>query len=203
MVEPYRRRSALAHFGLAARAGGGGQDRAEIILGEDAHRSLLNIRGDAADSPWCAAVASVINAEPPTRANTVREAGDRRILWLGPNEWLIVAPDGEASALVTALRQGFSGRHASVVDVSETRTIVTLAGPRSRELLARGISLDLHPRVFPTGQCAETGMSRCNVLLHLVDERPSFDLYVLKSFADYLWRWIELAGADFRIAVAV
>jgi sarcosine oxidase gamma subunit len=35
-----------------------------------------------------------------------------------------------------------------------------------------------------------------------VDNRPTFDIYVPKSFADYLWRWMELAGQDFKIAVA-
>jgi sarcosine oxidase subunit gamma len=202
MVETYRRRSALAHFGLSARAAQTRHEGADIVMGEKAHRSLVDIRGEIADSSFRDAVARIVGAEPPRIANTAVDAGARRIMWMGPNEWLIVAPNGEAGSLVSQLRREFGANHASAVDVSESRTVITLAGPKAREFLARGVTLDLHPRAFKVGQCAQTGMSRCNILLHLIDDRPSFDIYVLKSFADYLWQWSERAAAQFRIAVA-
>jgi sarcosine oxidase subunit gamma len=65
----------------------------------------------------------------------------------------------------------------------------------------RGVSLDLHPREFHVGQCAQTGVSRANALLHLVDDAPTFELYVLKSFSDYLWRWLEIVARDFNLAI--
>ncbi len=65
----------------------------------------------------------------------------------------------------------------------------------------RGVSLDLHPRAFRVGQCAQTGLSRANVLLHLTDDAPTFEVYVLKSFSDYLWRWLEKVAVDFNLAV--
>ncbi len=65
----------------------------------------------------------------------------------------------------------------------------------------RGVSLDLHPREFRVGQCAQTGLSRANVLLHLIDDVPTFEIYVLKSFSDYLWRWLEKVAQDFNLAV--
>jgi sarcosine oxidase subunit gamma len=51
------------------------------------------------------------------------------------------------------------------------------------------------------GQCAQTGVSRANALLHLVDDAPTFELYVLKSFSDYLWRWLEIVARDFNLAI--
>ena len=203
MVETYRRRSALAHFGLAARAAAAGGGDVDVMLSEIAHRSLINLRGDIGDPAFRENVARVVGAEPPGVPNIAIEARARHILWLGPNEWLIVAPDGEAATLIAGLREGMGGIHASVVDVSESRTVINVMGPGARDFLARGVSLDLHARVFKQGDCAQTGMPRCNVLIHLVDDRPSFDINVLKSFADYLWRWMELVGVDFRIAVAV
>ncbi|HWT96564.1 MAG TPA: hypothetical protein VN229_03085, partial [Terriglobales bacterium] len=65
---------------------------------------------------------------------------------------------------------------------------------------ARGISLDLHPRVFGPGQCAQTGMAKANILLHQLDDKPSYDIYVLKSFSDYLFRWSEQIAKDFGLA---
>jgi sarcosine oxidase subunit gamma len=67
--------------------------------------------------------------------------------------------------------------------------------------MAKGTGLDLHPRAFKAGQCAQTAMAQANMTLDQTDDAPSYDLYILDSFADYLWSWIELAGADLDIAV--
>ncbi|HVY98012.1 MAG TPA: sarcosine oxidase subunit gamma family protein [Dongiaceae bacterium] len=200
MVETYQRRSALAHFGLKALAGQDQPD-AGVTVGEIAHRAIINIRGDAGDPAFGAAVKTATGADLPFAANTVSAADDLRILWLGPDEWWVVAPDAKRTELIDRLRRAFSGQHTAVTDVSESRTVITMAGPAAREVLARGVSLDLHPRAFGPGQCAQTGMSKANVLLHQTDNRPSYEIYVLKSFSDYLWRWIGLVAEDFGLAV--
>ena len=200
MVETYQRRSALSHFGLAARAGQGGHATAGVVLGEAAHRTIINIRGDSSDAAFTTAVKTITGVDLPVKANTVNEAGDTSILWLGPNEWWVVSLPDRADALVMGLRQAFQGQHTAVIDVSESRTVITISGPRARDVLARGISLDLHPRVFGPGQCAQTSLSKANVLLHQTDDKPSYDIYVLKSFSDYLFRWTELIAQDFGAA---
>jgi len=201
MVETYQRRSALAHLGLVARAASSKRDGAGIVLSEVPHRAIVNIRGTASDPAFTAAVQNATGVALPNSANTVSTAGGRQILWLGPNEWWATGPDGEADALLEALRAAFVGQHATACDVSESRAIIALKGPKAREVLMRGVSLDLHPREFRVGQCAQTGVSRANALIHLVDDTPTFEVYVLKSFSDYLWRWLEIVSRDFNLAI--
>ncbi len=201
MVETYQRRTALAHLGLVGRAATAGKAASGVTMSEVGHRAIINIRGTASDPAFTAAVQAATGIDLPVKANTVASNGDRQILWLGPNEWWVTAKDGEAEALLEALRTAFGGQHATACDVSESRAILALRGRHAREVLARGISLDLHPRVFTAGQCAQTGLSRCNVLLHLVDDSPRFEIYVLKSFSDYLWRWLEQVAGDFDLGV--
>lgn len=201
MVETYQRRSPLAHLGLVARAASSRKDGAGIVMSEVPHRTIVNIRGTASDPAFAAAVQTATGLSLPSAANTVSTAGPWQILWLGPNEWWITGPDGEAESLVEALRANFAGQHATACDVSESRAIIALKGARAREVLMRGVSLDLHPREFRVGQCAQTGVSRANALIHLVNDAPTFELYVLKSFSDYLWRWLEQVSKDFDLAV--
>jgi sarcosine oxidase subunit gamma len=201
MVETYQRRSALAHMGLVGRAAAGSRLGAGVSMCEAAHRTIVNIRGTAADPAFASAVRTAAGVALPSAANTVASAGGRQILWLGPNEWWVTGPDGEADALVERLREAFVGQHAAACDVSESRAILALKGGRARDVLMRGVSLDLHPRAFRVGQCAQTGLSRANALLHLVDDAPTYEIYVLKSFSDYLWRWLEKVAADFNLAV--
>jgi sarcosine oxidase subunit gamma len=200
MVETYQRRSALAHFSLNALANQK-RDGAGVTLGESAHRAIINIRGDANDGAFTSAVKNATGCDLPLVANTVAAAGDVRILWLGPNEWWVVGTDARRSGLIDGLRQAFTGQHTNVTDVSESRTVITLSGPAARDVLARGMSNDLHPRAFGPGQCAQTSLSRTNVLLHQLDNTPSYEIYVLKSFSDYLWRWIGLIAEDFGMSV--
>jgi sarcosine oxidase subunit gamma len=199
MVEAYQRRSALAHFGLNALAA---QNKGEagVTVGEIAHRAVINIRGDAGDLVFSSAVKAATGVDLPV-ANTVGMGDDIRILWLGPDEWWVVSSDAKRAELVERLRQSFAGQHTAVIDVSESRTVITLAGPAARDVLARGISLDLHPRAFGPGQCAQTGMAKANIVLRQIDNQPTYEIYILKSFADYLWRWIGLVAADFGLAI--
>ena len=201
MVETYQRRSALAHLGLVARAAAGGKPGAGITMSEVAYRTIVNIRGTASNPAFASAVEAATGVALPAAANIVSTGGSRQILWLGPNEWWVTGVDGEADMLVETLREKFVGQHATACDVSESRAVIRLKGSKAREVLMRGVSLDLHPRAFRVGQCAQTGVSRTNALLHLVDDAPTFEVYVLKSFSDYLWRWLETVARDFDLAI--
>jgi sarcosine oxidase subunit gamma len=204
MVEPYLRRSPLAHLGLRARAASqtGVLQEAEIVLAERPHRCQINLRGNVVDPAFVDAVRQATGLALPQAPNSVARAGELRALWLGPNEWLVIGPAGRETDLSRSLRTSLTGQHAAVTDVSEARSCILVAGPKARELLARGISLDLHPRVFGPGRCAQTGLAGANIFLEQIDDRPGFEISVLNSFTDHLWRWLERAGEDYRIAVA-
>ena len=72
----------------------------------------------------------------------------------------------------------------------------------TQEALQKGTPLDLHPKVFRTGSCAQTGLSKANVILHRLSDEPRFEIYVTISFADYLWNWLERACDEYGMAVA-
>jgi len=201
MVEPYLRRSPLAHLGLAARAAAA-RAGAGIVLGERAHRCQIDLRGDAADPALAQAVAEAAGLTLPIEPNTVAEAGALAALWLGPDEWLIVGPPGREAELAPRLRGALGRVHAAVTDVSEARTTIAVAGPRARDLLAKGTPLDLHPRVFGPRACAQTGLAKVNVILRRTDDRPTFEIYLPKSFADHVWTWLEAAAEEYGVAVA-
>lgn len=206
MVEVYLRQTPLTHLGLPARAAAAPAN-AGVILGESPHRQQINLRGAIHDPAFTSAVRQATGLELPSPANTVTTTGDLAALWLGPDEWLIVGPREDATAgrepaLVGTLRAALAGQHAAVTDVSEARTIITLRGPRARDLLAKGTPIDLHPRVFGPSSCAQTALAAANVILRQLDDRPAYEIHVLKSFADYLWTWLERASQEYGMAVA-
>ncbi|HSS66301.1 MAG TPA: sarcosine oxidase subunit gamma family protein [Gammaproteobacteria bacterium] len=201
MTERYLKQSTLAHLELEARARVA-PAAAGVRMGEARFRGQIALRGDAGSETFVDAVKEVFGVDVPVKPNTASMPdGARYLLWLGPDEWLAVVPDGTEEEIVTAFKQRMEGEHFAVTDVSGSRTVISLSGDCARELLMKGTSLDLHPNVFGPDQCAQASMARCHMLLHQTSDAPAYDIYVHRSFADYLWRWLEDAAREYGVVV--
>ncbi len=150
----------------------------------------VNVRGRDAAPVLIEAVAAALGGAPPLEPNTTTDAGGRTILWLGPGEWRVVGPPGDEAALLAALTRTVPRRLSAVVDVSDSYTMIRLDGAAARDTLARGCPLDLHPRAFGAGRCAQSLLAGIDILLHQRDAAPTFDLHVRWSLADHLWGWL-------------
>ena len=195
-----RQESPLVQFLTTGRIGDRPTD-AGVELRERAFMGHLNLRGDTADQAFLEAVQGALELGLPVEPNTVAESGELAALWLGPNEWLVLTPPHQETALAQALRDALGEVFSSVVDVTGGQTVINLRGPRVRDLLAKGCTLDLHPRAFGPGRCAQTLVAKANVTVRQLDDSPSFDLIVRRSFADYLALWIEDAAEEYGLAV--
>jgi sarcosine oxidase subunit gamma len=190
MVE---RRSPLAH--LAADLSAAGSHA--VTLREQPFLAQLDLRlgGDEAAH---AAIAAAIGVPLPTVPGTSGRGAECTALWLGPDEWLLVGAPGTEEQLAGKLGEALRGRFATVVDVSANRTAIEIAGPRAREVLEKGCSLDLHPRAFEAGRCAQTMLARAQVVLEQTSDEPSYRLFVRASFSAYLAAWLMDATMEFR-----
>lgn len=174
---------------------GSGADTAVIV--EHPHLGKINLRGESGDPAFIDAVAGAVGAPPPVEANTTVKAGKNSIFWLGPDEWLVVTPKGKQGEAEAALRTALEGQHASIVDGTDARTTIRLHGANARDVLMKGCPLDLHPRVFGPGQCAQSILAKADILIHQIDDTPTYDIYVLCSFSRYLWDWLADAAREF------
>jgi len=135
------------------------------------------------------AVVDRLPFEVPLGPNTAAKTGAIDVLWLGPDEWLVVAPDSP-STIARDIGDAVAGEHHAVVDVSANRAVIELGGPRRRSLLSSRCPLDLHPRAWRPGACAQTLLGKCPVLLRERSEdtwlfvRPSFAGYVVDLLVD-------------------
>ncbi|HEX6442596.1 MAG TPA: sarcosine oxidase subunit gamma family protein [Stellaceae bacterium] len=133
----------------------------------------------------------------PNRTTSMRAV---RVSWLGPDEWLITAPEGTVPELPTRVARALADRRAAVTDLSASRAIIEIAGPRACELLQKGCGLDLHPRAFEPGQCAQTLLARLPVIIDQLTAAPAYRVYVRRSSAQWLCEWLIDAADEFRLA---
>ncbi len=120
-------------------------------------------------------------ATPPE--NAVTAWAGRDVLWLGPDEWLVVAESNEAHTIASELEAALASHHHSILDVSANRIVFELVD--GLEALSSACGLDLHPRRWTPGTCAQTLFGGAQVILHQRDERTTRVL-VRPSFADYV-----------------
>jgi sarcosine oxidase, subunit gamma len=164
---------------------------AALLIRELRFLTQLDLRADPKDGPLVQALTDALGFALPLTPNTVAlSRDDRRALWLGPDEWLVVAPDGQAAALEHSIRSGFGGAFGSIVDVSASRTVLQVRGIGARDVLAQGIPIDLDPRRFLPGTCAQTLLAKSPVIIERRDDGEAFHLFVRSSFAGYVGDWL-------------
>ncbi|MFE3323675.1 sarcosine oxidase subunit gamma [Streptomyces sp. NPDC059176] len=196
MADTATRRSPLAHaavgFAAATRASGGALRLAELPF-----LAQVDLRLDP-EGPAADAVGLALGTPLPLEPDTAVRAGERFVLRLGPDEWLVVAPPGSQPVLEQQIRAACGDEPAAVTDVSAQRTTLLVAGRSARELLAHGCSLDLHPRAFRPGRCAQTTLARAQVVL-VARGRAGAGFWVLvrSSFAGYLADWLLDAATEY------
>ncbi len=168
-----------------------------VSLVERAFIGKVNLRGDPDDDDFLDGAKTVLAAPLPLTPNTTARASGFTIFWMGPDEWLIHTPEDGQTVLTAELRQALANCHAAVTDVSDYYVVIRLAGPQARSVLAKGCPLDLHPRVFWPGQCTQSLYGKAPILMHQIDDVPTYDLQVRWSFTEYLWQYLTHAAGEF------
>ncbi len=194
MVEAYLRLGVLDHRHLDARAADSVSD-AGVALCEHRFRAKINLRGKPVKK-FLDAARKALGLTLPKKPNRTAAGKDLTALMLGPDEWLVVGAPGSEGGLAEGLRGALEGQHCAITDVTEGRTVIGLAGRNARDLLMKGCPLDLHPRQFKTGDCAQSALAKALIILHQTSDAPAYDIYVERSFADYLWSWLEDAAEE-------
>jgi sarcosine oxidase, subunit gamma len=170
MADPMHRRSALAGLSLANRAG-------EIAVFDAGVATRFIYRGAPALLGDVFGVA--LPSEPLRAAGSI----DRGALWLGPDEWLLIAhPD---AALAQHLQAHLAGKPASLVDISHRNIGLQVSGPRAADTIASACPLDLDASAFPVGMCTRTIFGKAEIVLWRTAPH-TFRLEVWRSFAPYV-----------------
>ena len=150
-----------------------------LLVSPVAARTRLILRGDPAG------LGAAFGLTLPTQPCRAAVDGDRAALWLGPDEWLLMAPALDAAMPVSG---------GVVVDVSHRQAGVLVEGTAAADVLSAGCPLDLHTRAFPGGRCTRTVFGKAEIVLWRQDENR-FHVEVWRSFAAYVHALLKAASS--------
>jgi sarcosine oxidase subunit gamma len=165
-----------------------------LVAGWRTGLTVLNLRGNLDEVSLRQAVSKVLGLELPSSACTTIANETHRLVWVGPDDWFIIGPKGQAADIETALRSLLGGQHFAVSDVSSGYTVLHLSGLPVRDVLAHGCPLDLHPRVFGPGSSAGSLFFKASVWLWQTEQTPVYEMLVRNSFRGYVWLMLERAS---------
>ncbi len=137
----------------------------------------------------------------PMVSNTSAITNGLTLLSTAPHRWIVVGLDGLDSITPDNLGRRLSPAYV-VTDLSHSRCVLRLEGSAARDILAKGLPIDLHERAFPPGTCVQSHVFEIGVLAHLVDAVPRFDLYIHRSYAISFWDWLIVTSAQFGYRIA-
>lgn len=190
--------SPLHHAELAKLAQSGPQTGG-VVLRELALQGHLTLRCNAADPDRLAEFEAVMGVALPTRPLTSVVHGESVVRWISPDEWLISVPGPETFAIESRFRDQMAG-HYSLVNGSGGMTVLQLSGERVVDLLKKSVPVDLHPSAFPVGKVVSTVFAKSSAIVRRVADKE-FELVIRRSFADYLWLWIQDASREYGLVV--
>lgn len=122
---------------------------------------------------------------PPILASAPHAGG--HALGLGPDEWLLILPDGAVPPVL-------AGPHA-VIDIGHRNIALTVDGPKAAALVQCGVALDLSLAGFPVGKATRTLHEGVEIVLWRTGE-TGFRIETWRSFGDHLFRSLDLNAGD-------
>jgi len=170
-----------------------------VAIVEEPFVTMVDLRVDPS-GPGAQAAAELLGVELPTTASTYAQNGDTTVIWQGPDEWLVTGTAMSGPELEVRLREAVAMYGGAGVDVSGQRTTLRLSGSRSRDVLAKGCALDLHPQSFAEDTAAETMLGQTGVILLAVNgSGDDYRILVRASFARYLADWLLDAAEEYTL----
>jgi sarcosine oxidase subunit gamma len=143
-----------------------------------------------------AALGPAFGVALPRVACRAESVGERSALWLGPDEWLLIAPEGEAEDLTTVMARALKGEPASIVEISDRQVAIAVGGAEAAEAINGFNPLDLDPAAFPVGMCTRTVFAKAEIVLWRTSARD-FRIEVWRSFAPYVLGCLDEACREY------
>ena len=149
----------------------------------------INLRIDPNNNFHISACGKILDGILPTKPNTYIENDKFKIIWLSPDEWLIVSK--KENNLLKNLESELGNKDSSVTDITENRTIIRISGKQIYTLLAKFLTLDLEKNLSITSTCAQTLFVKVPVLLvnnYNNNQDPQIDIFVNRSHSNYVYK---------------
>ncbi|WP_114285335.1 sarcosine oxidase subunit gamma [Candidatus Halocynthiibacter alkanivorans] len=157
-----------------------------VSIKEAGLRGMISVRGDFAAASFTKAVSALTGADFPA-VNEAKFAGDYAILWMSPDELLILCAYENAQADADKLAADLAGEHALVANVSDARALFAMSGELLREALMKLTPANVSEDAFKPGQVRRTRLAQAAAAVWMLED-GSVEIMCFRSVGDYMFK---------------
>ena len=118
-----------------------------------------------------------------------------RILWLGPNNWLVIS---SILDLLITEKKKFDEQDFAITDISQSRAVLQISGVNAKNVLKKGSPINFNENMFKPNNCVNTTYNGINILIDYLDDQPfCFNLYALRSFGGSFYHSITDSSLEY------
>ena len=126
-------------------------------------------------------------------ALNVSNNSDTRILWNGPNNWLLVS---NKKNLLKEIVVKFDENNFAVTNLSQSRAIIELDGENAKEVLKKGCPYNFNE--LKKDNCSNSTFNGMSVTVDLLESNPNkIRIFTLRSFGESLYQSITDSCLEF------
>ncbi len=177
---------------------GGARFDGLVRVTETGPQGMITLRGDLSAPQIQSAACDVTGVDFPG-VREARTSGARGILWMSPDELMLLVPREGAAQMAADLAATLADSHALVADVSDARSHFTVQGKGLRDVLAKLAPVDMAPECFAVGSLRRTRFAQVPAGVWLPEETTA-QIFCFRSVAQYMFDLL-CAAADDNAAV--
>ena len=118
---------------------------------------------------------------------------DTRILWNGPNNWLLVSTKKD---LLKSITETFKDSDFAVTDLSHSRAIIEIEGQEIKEVLKKGCPFNFN--ILKKNNSINSSFNGLAFTVDMTDDNPNrIRLFALRSFGESLYDSITDASLEY------
>jgi|TARA_B110000881_G_C18323072_1_gene387770 heterotetrameric sarcosine oxidase gamma subunit len=123
----------------------------------------------------------------------VSSNNDTRILWNGPNCWLLVSTKND---LLQEIIEKFDEMNFAITNLSHSRAIIELKGDSAKEVLKKGCPYNFNN--LKKNNCLNSTFNGMSVTIDFLDDNPNkIRIFTLRSFGESLYHSITDSCLEF------
>ena len=123
----------------------------------------------------------------------VSSNNNTRILWNGPNNWLLVSNKKD---LLKEIVEKFDENNFAITNLSHSRAIIELDGENAKEVLKKGCPYDFNE--LNNNNCINSTFNGMSVTIDILNYNPNkIRIFTLRSFGESLYHSITDSCLEF------
>jgi len=180
---------------VSTLAGATAEDGHFIRVADRGLVGQITLRGDLLSPTLQGAVYDLTGAPVPGIWGVNLGSAGRRVVWMSPDELLILLGYDDVADAIATLEQQFAGEHHLALDVSDARAVILLEGAEVAEVLMKGMPVDFRDHAFGVGLSRRSQLGGVAVgVWRLGPEK--WELVCFRSYAGHVFDWLAASSVE-------